>query len=491
MGSARQQPAATAPLSSSVVLLLLLWHSPLAAQQDLSNILFEAHPLPATDSANATALPYRSAAPQQRFSFVGKQPQLPPAPDSNTLEATVAAYEASLSTLQADSDSPFSPDQFEQLLDLGAAYQQLGRFDDAIATLDKAEFLTRINNGLYGPEQFRVVEQMVDTHIANGQPLEAQQKQQYLLYRQQQFYGNNSKALVPAFERLGDWAMATFTSGVSQSNSIGFTISTSRRGRIQTPREIAVANLDVARFRYFQAIRTLVLNADYHNPQLLGLEEKMLQSLYMSAHRIGLVQNPQFYLDGRTSLTGTRISLDEFESNMGAYTEGRNSLRRLLIYQQTNPQADALALLRTQLHLADWHLLFNRVDEAAAVYTNAWQLAHTPPLDTIAPALLNPAVPQQLPLFVALPHSRAALGIADDSEQEFQGYLDVKLTISRKGDVRRMDVIGKSANATAQVEKRLRRLLRGAPFRPQLVDGQPVESSNVGVRYYFAELQQD
>ncbi len=490
-----RQPAATTLLTSSVVLLLSLWHSPLTAQvdptPDLNNILFEAYPLPAADTpaASAAALPYRSMAPQQPFSFIGESPQLPAVADGGALEATVASYEASLTSLEADSDSPFSPDQFEQLLDLGAAYQQLGRYDEALTTLDKAEFLTRINNGLYGPEQFRVVEQMVETHIANGQPMEAQQKQQYLLYRQQQFYGADNTALVPAYERLGDWAMDTFASGIQQSNSIGFTINATRRGRIMTPREVAVRNLDVARFRYFQAIRTLVLAGDYHNPQLLVLEEKMLQSLYLAAHRIGLMDNPRFYLDGRTSLTGSRISLDEFEGNMVAYTEGRNSLRRSLIYQQSNAKSDAVALLQTQLQLADWHMLFNRQTEAAAVYADAWKLAHTPPLDSFAPALLQPAVPLQLPLFIALPHSRAVLGIANDSEQEFEGYIDVKLKMTHRGDVRRMEVIGKSANATGQLERRLRRLVRGAPFRPRLVDGVPVASDDIGVRYYFAEIR--
>jgi hypothetical protein len=81
------------------------------------------------------------------------------------------------------------------------------------------------------------------------------------------------------------------------------------------------------------------------------------------------------------------------------------------------------------------------------------------------------------------------LGIANDSEQEFEGYIDVKLTMTRRGDVRRMEVIGKSANATGQLERRLRRLVRGAPFRPRLVDGVPVASDEVGVRYYFATVQ--
>lgn len=477
--------AANTLLRNCVALLLVLWQLPLLAQIDPNKVLFEAYPLPA---AGAAALPLASTAAQPRFSFIGKSPQTAPA-DPSALEATVTAYEGSLASLEAATNSPFSTEQFEQLLDLGAAYQQLGRYDDALTTLDKAEFLTRINNGLYGPEQFRVVEQMVETLLANGRPMEAQQKQQYLLYRQQQFYGTNTKALVPAFVRLGDWAMASFATGIQQKNSIGFVGNpTTRRGRILTPREIAVENLQTARMRYFQAIRTLVQNADYHNPELLVLEEKMLQSIYLSAHRIGLIDNPQFYLGGRTSLTGTRISIKEFEVNMTAYSEGRNALQRQLIYQQTNPKADAVALLRTLLNLADWHLLFNRMDEAEAVYADAWKLAHMPPLDTVAPALVNPAVPPQLPLFIALPHSRGAFGISDEAVQPFEGYIDVSLALTRNGDVKKIEITGKSNNSTSLLEKRLRRLLRAAPFRPSIVDGKPV-AGEVALRYYFAEIK--
>jgi tetratricopeptide (TPR) repeat protein len=467
------QHAANTLLRSWAASLLVLWQLPLLAQIEPTNVLFEAYPLPAGDSM---PLPHASTAPVARFSFIGSAPtQVDITADITALEATVVAYESSLTALAANSNSPFSPVQFEQLLDLGAAYQQLGRYDDALTTLEKAEFLTRINNGLYGPEQFRVVEQMVETLLANGRSMEAQQKQQYLLYRQQQFYGADSKALVPAFEQMGDWAMTSFATGIQKRNSIGFSANApTRRGRILTPREVAVNSLQTARMRYFQAIRTLVQNADYHNPELLELEEKMLQAIYLSAHRIGLIDDPQFYLGGRTSLTGTRISIKEFEVNMTAYNEGRSALQRQLIYQETNPKSDAVALLHTLLNLADWHLLFNRMDEAESVYADAWKLAHTSPLDSFAPALLNPPVPPQLPLFIALPHSRGAFGIANSNVQQFEGYIDVVLSLSRNGDVRKIVTTGKSDNTTLALEKRLRRLVRAAPFRPPLENGEPM-----------------
>lgn len=474
-------------------LLLLCWQAPLLAQQQYhaDYLLFEAHPLP---PGPVSGMPFSSAAPSAPLRLTGNSPAARPAPatpvDRPTVETTVAAYQSNLASFN-DVDTPYSPELIEQLLGLSAAQQQLGDHTDALATLERAEFLSRVNNGLYSPEQFAVVELMVENLIDSGDMQQAMEKQQYLLYLQQQYYGNDSKELAPGLERLGDWSMSVFNRGVTGSNSVGFAVSTgSRRAPALSPRGLAVMNLEIARFRYFQAIRNLVQARDLGNPQLPGLEEKFLQNLYLAGHRNGLISNPAFYIASRGSSTGSRISVNEFETNLQLHATGRDALQRLLFYQSRYHNTDATTLLNTMLNLADWHLLFNRRREAMTVYADSWKLVQsTPGLAEASTNLLQPPLPQQLPAFMALPHSRGHYGIAEDAVVEFDGYIDVSYDLTRNGDVENLRVVASSEGVPTVVERRLRRLLQGAPQRPRLQDGVPVASTGIKVRYYFADTR--
>ena len=478
-----------------VMLMLLCSHGAALAQQqiDANYLLLEAHPLP---PGPVRGMPFSSAAATATVSLTGTAPAATPAAaapvDRSEVESTVAAYQSNLASFN-DVDTPYSPALIEQLLGLSAAQVQLGEHEDALATLERAEFLSRVNNGLYAPEQFAVVELMVENLIASGDMQQAMDKQQYLLYLQRQYFGNDSNELAPGLERLGDWSMDVFSRGVTGSNSIGFAVNTSgRRGTALSPRGFAVMNLEIARFRYFEAIRNLVRARDLGNPQLPGLEEKLLQNLYLSGHRRGLVENPAFYIAGRGSSTGSRITVSEFESNLQLHGIGRDALQRLLFYQTRYHSTDAIVVLNTMLNLADWHLLFNRRRDALRVYADSWKLAQSNPgLAEAADNLLHPALPQQLPAFIALPHSRGHYGIADDAVIAFDGYIDVSYDLSRNGDVDNLRVIATSDDVPSNVERRLRRLLFGAPQRPNLQAGEPVASTGIKVRYYYADLRDE
>lgn len=455
---------------------------------DPNFLLFEAHPLP---DAPLTALPFSSRAPLPRPDLLGNLPIASPMPaiDLAGAEATVAAYEGNIDAM-LNVETPYSPELFEQLLGLSSAYQQLGQHEAALTTLEKAEFLGRIKNGLYAPDQFVVVNMMIESLMASGRMPQAMEKQQYLLYLQRQHYGTNSKELTPGLERLGDWSMQAFSNGVHGSNSIGFSLGGGNSHNTLSPRGFAVASLDMARFRYYDAIEILVRGLDFGNPQLPGLEAKLLQNLYLSGHRRGLLENPAFYLDSRAYTTGSRISVAEFSYNSVAYSEGRDALQRLQYYQLHYHNTDPAVLLHTTLSLADWHLLFNHHREARAVYQDAWMLVQqVPSLAPSAAALLNPPLPMPLPDFMPLPHSRGYFGIADTSNEQFDGYLDVSFDLSRGGDVGRLRILARSDNATSTVERRLRRLLTSTPRRPRLQDGIPVASENIQLRYYFADMR--
>lgn len=482
---------------SIAIAVVLLWQGAAYAQDsvpdyDANYILFEAHPL---TSAPLAPLPFnsRAPAPQPELIANGTTPALPVVNsiDRATAETTVAAYEGNIDSMM-DVETPYSPELFERLIGLSRAYQQLGQHDEAMATLERAEFLGRVNNGLYSPEQFAVVSMMVENLMAAGRVSEAMQKQQYLLYLQRQHYGTTSKELTPGLERLGDWATTTFATGVHGSTSIGFNFTGSSNRTALSPRSFAIASLDRARFHYFDAIAILIESRDLANPQLPALEAKLLNNLYLAGHRDGLMDNPAFYLAARRHNTGSRISSDEFEYNMWYYEQGRNALMRLRYYQINDPTTDPALILHTALSLADWSLLFNRLNEAKDEYLHAYNFAQqNPSLAKAAELQLNPALPVLLPDFMPLPHSRGYFEIGDDDELQFDGYIDVSFDVLRTGDVRHIRTLGASSNSTPTVERRLRRLLGAAPQRPRLENGVPMPREDVKVRYYFADMRKN
>lgn len=462
---------------------------------DLDRVLFEAHLLPAQAAA---ASDFVASAPQRRQSLVSAADRLPAPPAAPPLlqaanrptQQEIAAYQQSLADIESGA-GPFSLALAEQLLSLSDAFLREQRFEESIATLEKAEYINRINNGLNTPLQVEIVQRMVQTHLASGDFAAAFSSQQHLYYLNRELHGPGSPLLIPNLIEQGDLSMRSFVTGIRGSNSVGALMSfgSRARGLPLTPRRLALTSLDQAHSRYLQAIQLMVGAGRLHDPQLMLLEEKLLHCIYLAGHRRGLEAEPEFYLDGRVHLTGTRISVSEFETNMNVFLNGKYTLDRMALYLRTARETPVVHLIEVLLRLGDWHVLFNRSGEAGNYYHAAQSLADgLEARGFAADALLNPPLPVQLPTFMALPHSRGALGIADETPVRFTGHYDVEFSRSRSGDARRLRFVGSSGNTSKALERRLRRLLTAVPFRPQLQDGEPVSSETTRVRYYFAEL---
>jgi tetratricopeptide (TPR) repeat protein len=456
----------------------------------LNKLLFEAHPLPVAAASGIDAdsvLPFVASAPEPRLTFIRPITQTTtPTLASRDADAVLIPYQTQLNAAETNA-GPFAKTLFEPLLDLSDVYLRLGDYEQAEATLEKADYIDRINNGLASPTRQLIAEKLVSTHVASGDLQQAISQQQYLLSLSRQHYGPGSLAQIPLLTQLADWNRAIFERQIHGSNSIGFVFGGNSRTPTEKPRELALRNLDQANLQNYQAIQILVGNGAFDTPELMTLEEKLLQGIYLAGHRQGLQSNPYFYLNGRISVTGARISLPEFTYSTTSYVNGANALKRMSYYQR-HSQTDTKRLLFTMLNLADWHLLFNNRQQATALYADAYNFARTQPDLVEFATLLNPPIPPQLPVFMPLPHSRASFGIPDAEPISFMGYIDVEFSRTRSGDIQDLHVLAKTANASPPIERRLRRLLTSAPFRPQLEQGKPITAAAVQLRYYFVDL---
>src|SRR5690606_35754368 len=131
----------------------------------------------------------------------------------------VDAYLQSIADTELEG-GPFAPELLEQYLALGESHQALADHEAALAAFEKAEYISRINNGLHAPEQFAIVENMIESHLARDELQEAGNKQRYLLMLHEEQYGATSLELVPALMVAADWNFSVFNRQLSRPNTV-------------------------------------------------------------------------------------------------------------------------------------------------------------------------------------------------------------------------------------------------------------------------------
>ena len=404
---------------------------------------------------------------------------------------TIDAYLEAVTALETES-GPFSPELIELLIDLGSQYQQAGEHEEAIELFQRAEHISRVNNGLYHPDQYASIEKMVDSYMAMGDVASANEKQRYLVYLNEQHHGDASPDALPYVVNLADTGMAQFNQVMSTPRQPVFSVSSGigpgPSGRGPTPREMAFGSLYMAQQNYLRAITTMLDNRQYFDPELLDLEYRFLETLFLQAFRQAILNDPDYYLSNRTTTTGSMLKKD-YASRFASYNfnSGKNTFERILIYIRNNPEARVYQLINALMEYGDWCMLFGRTQSAMSKYREAYELVHEMRVEQASiEQLFRPAMPVHLPLITAKPNSREKFGIHDEAELAYEGYIDIAFTVSKYGKAKSFATLATSGNVTRQIEHRLVRYLRNSPFRPRLETDNRFESQRVEVRYYFA-----
>ena len=405
------------------------------------------------------------------------------------ISMNIKQYEEQLDSIEGDA-GPFATDLYETLLDLGNQYQQLGDHESAIETFERAEYVSRINHGLFHPEQVASIEGLIKSYMAMGDFSSANAKQRYLIYLSEQYYGQNNLNALPSIISLAEQNKAFYEQILSMPVQPSIAFRTSVIGqdpapRQPTQRQMAFGSLFQAQQNYVRAISTLMDNRLFFDPILLDLEYNYIETLFLQAYRSAIIAEPDYYLSENYARTGTRIRSNT-RRNTVSYLRGLYAFERMLIYIRNNPKADPLLLVNTLMDYGDWNLLFGRTRSAVEKYTEAKTEAarRAIPGEQID-NIVRPQLHAHLPLITAKPNSREKFGIAADERLNYDGYIDIAYTISHYGRVGKIKILDKSEGVTRKVERRLKRFLRNSPFRPRLQEDGSVKAERVTVRYYF------
>ena len=401
------------------------------------------------------------------------------------ISSNIEKYEEQLSAIEGDA-GPFATDLYETLLDLANQYQQLNDHESAIEVFERAEYVSRINHGLFHPEQVASIEGLIESYMAIGDIRNANAKQRYLIYLSDQYFGENNLNAIPSIISLAEQNMTNYERVLNMPVQPSISFSSSGSARQPTPRQIAFGSLYQAQQNYVRAISTLMKNRDFFNPTLLELEHRYLETLFLQAYRAAIIKEPDYYMSEKAYRTGSRIRSNNRRNSVN-YLRGVYAFERMLIYVRNNPMADPLVLTDLLMSYGDWNLIFGHTRTAAEKYIEANQEAINRGIsEQEIENIFRPAMPVHLPLVAAKPNSRDKFGIAANKNLVYDGYIDISFTVSRFGRAGGIKILGKSENVTRRIEQRLKRYLRNSPFRPRLQKDESIIEESLTLRYHFA-----
>ena len=390
------------------------------------------------------------------------------------------------------SEGPYAISLTQQYLSLGNLFRIEGDTKQALEYYAKAEHNSRVNFGLYAPEQYLPIKRSIDIYLALHDYEQALERQEYLVYLHKANYGRDAAEVVPEMVVLGNMYFDAYERSINyQASPADVTLAFGRETDYRNPEDLSNFErsfqfLNLAQQRYIDSITTLIALQAWHSPLLVPLENSLVATYFLQANSTRIAIDPRFFMSARHSGARDTLRMDENVNRLPMYRQGVEAFNRMLAYLQNSPDTEPQQIAEAMLELGDWHTLFGYGKRAEKQYAEARAFLVSSTCDpTIVLSLLEPAVPVQLPSFLDRPNSASALTTAPATDS-FTGYIDIAFSLDEAGNAENIEIMDKSDNTSRDVEDRLIRVLRDAPFRPSL--GDDSKPGKFELRYHFAML---
>jgi hypothetical protein len=365
-----------------------------------------------------------------------------------------ASYQFYIADLESR-EGPYAEGLSEQLLGLGASYQNQNLHDAAIEVFKRGIHIARVNGGLNGADQIPLLQSMINSLLAKGDFDKANERQNYLFRVQLKVYGAYSQEITEAMLQRAAWELRAFH---------------------LTTGDISFIHLLTMGELYGGVLRNISRSDGMHSlaliPPLLGLlETQYLISTYgdpAGVHVAGSTADTHYVEENRFAMMRA--------SN---YKKGQAVITALRDVYDYNEGEQSLMSVKTWVMLGDWHIYNRKRDSAEVAYQRAW--------DELA-ALENGGQFQQeyLGQLVRLPDFP---GFARDlvPPSVVQGYAEVSYIINRSGRVRNLEILKlEPFDETDQREPvRLIRRIKRSLYRPLTVDRELAATETINKRYAY------
>jgi len=415
-------------------------------------------------------------------------------------------------------DGPYSLDLLAPLSRLGLIYQEGEDYALALVTLERAQYILRINKGLHSLDQVPLMRQLISIEEARGNHEGAWDRQQDLLTLLRRH--PDDVRTVPALRAIADKQMDVLASVIAGERPPEVILGcfykqwpTQGDGSCEAGSKSTVVQgmLAEAQRTYLEAIAVLLRQGLYDSDDLRALEMEVLRGVdlmrsrnykgpttrpvpmapaYAGASnlepwrsRVAAVaelaewqlpypDEPSLQVDDDSNVNTKQVHI------MDPYHRGKQSLRRLYAYGAASSSSSSLRQAEAVAQMADWDLLYSHNGRAMESY----EVARTMLDDAGEPAasmdqLFAPSTPVVLPAFQPNP-------LARDETRPATGYIDVAFEITKYGRSRAVEILD-AANASHAEKQDLVALIRTNRYRPRMTDGVFADASSVHMRYYL------
>ena len=270
------------------------------------------------------------------------------APPPPTEPSTLGIYRNYIESME-ESAGAFAPGLTEQLLGLGLNLQALDRHAEAAAVLKRGVHVSRVQSGLYAPDQIPLLRAEIRSHIALGQFDEADEHQRYLARVESEAL-RGTPASIAALLDQGAWAEQAWEL---------------RLGEQEAHPEHLARSWEYYRLAYNQS-------SELYGPQSMELL-KPLEGMLRLQYRFAELQ--------RENASGSAFDGNSYRQTSmmgGAYRRGEAvlmAIHGLKLFNGVPAGEQARDLAR----LGDWAHWMGRRSDARSYYDKAWRRITPPP----------------------------------------------------------------------------------------------------------------
>lgn len=352
--------------------------------------------------------------------------------NNKQFEAATQNFMSSIEIIETLEDR-LNSELVNPLKGLGAAQLGNGRPDLATRTFNRATHITHVNEGPHNVEQVEILESLAEANVRLGDVERAREILERIHILNVRHFKDDVLGLLPSLMRRASW-----------QHRAGY--------------------FNDERATYRRAIRIIETSAGKEDPRLVDPLLKLGESFYYFAPT---------YETGSTQ-TGN---------------SGETYFKRAVRIAENAEDFPWLELATAKLQLADFYTYRESHNRARRVYQEVWDQLST---DEERMELRMELLEQPVPVRAESP-PRYAGGSADDSDssEAFQtGTIRVDYSVSTRGRVRNIRTEAIPAEFT-DMQHMVHREIRQRVFRPQLVDGVPVDSGNQIFEHEFQYRQSD
>ena len=340
---------------------------------------------------------------------------------------------------------PSHPELIRPLTLLGDAQSAQQEYSKALEAYGRAVHIARVNNGLFDPSQIELVYREANTHANLGDLTEALNREEYAYEIMKRSFRNYDPGLITGLERLAQFYLKTH-------------------------------NYFAARVFFQRALAV-------HRTNGSDMSSDSLPALRGVALTYRLERFPPFYIVSSkdTRASGPSPSLDPAELGMqhisiNNFHEGERALQAIVQIVQAQVPPEPKTLQSSILDLADWHLLWQRANEANLLYGHIF--------NEMAALGENPMEMFGSPTLIYLPAPRPpSPPTLSRRLVEEQGVVTLQFQVTQAGRIKNLKTV--HSHPPKMMDFQIRRSMRLAVFRPSLTDGRAQTVDNYTYTYEF------